>query len=280
MAKDAVIGFITGYKFDKLKPWIKSLEESGFEGDKILVCYDIESNVIDEIGRHGISVIKMPIPQPFNIVVHRFYHLWQILSKSKQKYRYVITTDVADVIFQTNPSKWLDDFSNITGECNIIGSSEGLRYRDEPWGKENMRLSFGPMIQEGMLERGIFNAGVIAGNHDYIRDLALNVFLSCQGSPLYVPGGGGPDQAAYNVIINMEPWWECLTIADHYDGWACQCGTTVDPNKIDSFRPHLLEGEPVWDGEYALTPYGKKYAIVHQYNRVPEWKEVIEKRYE
>ena len=54
MAKDAVIGFITGYNFDKLKPWIKSLNESGFEGDKVLVCYDISNNVMDEIGRHGI----------------------------------------------------------------------------------------------------------------------------------------------------------------------------------------------------------------------------------
>jgi hypothetical protein len=136
------------------------------------------------------------------------------------------------------------------------------------------------MVQEDMLDRGIFNAGVIAGKHDYIKDLALSITRMCIGSPLYVPGGGGPDQAAYNVILSMEPWWDNLLVTGHYEGWACQCGTTVDPNKIDSFRPHLLDGEPVWDGEYALTPYGKKYAIVHQYNRVPAWKYVIEKRYD
>lgn len=282
MAKDLVIGFITGYRFDKLKPWIKSLNECGFSGDKILVCYGINDETIQEIHKHGIDTIEHPAydPKSFNIVVHRFYHLWEFLREAKEKYRYIITTDVADVIFQENPSGWLTEWSELVGEHGIVGSSEGLCYRDEPWGRDNMQLSFGPKLLEDMWDRGILNAGVIAGQHDYMRDLALCITRMCQGSPLYVPGGGGPDQAAYNVIMAMEPWWENLFIAGHYEAWACQCGTTVDPNKIDKFRPYLLEGEPVWDGQHALTPYGKKYAIVHQYNRVPEWKEVIEKRYE
>ena len=123
MEKDLVIGFITGYKFDKLKPWIKSLNECGFEGDKILVCYGIDKNVIEEIQQHGITTLEIPTPNPFNIVVHRFYHLWDILKNSKTHYRYIITTDVADVIFQTNPSDWLTDYVELLGECNIIGPS-------------------------------------------------------------------------------------------------------------------------------------------------------------
>lgn len=280
MEKDAVIGFITGYNFDKLKPWVYSLIDSGFAGDKYMVCYDIAENVHKQLQTLGFTTVNIKKEEPFNIVVHRFYHLWWLLTNIKDKYRYVITTDVADVIFQTNPSEWLRDYVDLVGDLNLVGSSEGLKYSDEPWGRDNMRLSFGENLYNRMQYRRIFNAGVIAGKHEYVRDLALNVFLSCQGSPLHVPGGGGPDQAAYNLILSMEPWWENLLVADHYDGWACQCGTTVDPNKIDSFRPNLLEGEPVWDGEYALTPYGKKYAIVHQYNRVPAWKEVIEKRYD
>lgn len=282
MEKDLIIGFITGYTFDKLKPWIKSLNECGFEGDKILVCYGIGKETIEEIHRHGITTIQYPgyTPESFNIVVHRFYHLWEFLRQCKTKYRYVITTDVADIIFQDNPSQWLTESMKLVGEYGIIGSSEAICFRDETWGRENMELSFGPLILEDLKDRGILNAGVIAGKHDYVKDLSFSIIRMCQGCPLYVPGGGGPDQAAYNIIMSMEPWWENLLVASHYEAWACQCGTTVDPEKIESFRPHLLEGEPVWDGEYALTPYGKKYAIVHQYNRVPAWKEVIEKRYE
>jgi len=278
MAKDAVIGFITGYNFDKLKPWVYSLIDSGFEGDKYMVCYDIAEDVHKQLQTLGFTTVNIKKEEPFNIVVHRFYHLWWLLSNIKDKYRYVITTDVADVIFQTNPSDWLEG-RNLMG-YGIIASGEGLKFKDEPWGINNMGLSFGPNIAQQMQELPINNAGVIAGKHKYIQDLALTVFLSCQGSPLHVPGGGGPDQAAYNLTLSMQPWSEKTFFSTHHDGWACQCGTTVDPNKIDSFRPNLLEGEPVWDGEYALTPYDKKYAIVHQYNRVPAWKEVIEKRYD
>jgi len=54
----------------------------------------------------------------------------------------------------------------------------------------------------------------------------------------------------------------------------------VDPTKIDKFRPNLLSPEPKFDGEYVYTSTGEKYTLVHQYNRIPEWKEKIEKKYE
>jgi hypothetical protein len=40
-----------------------------------------------------------------------------------------------------------------------------------------------------------------------------------------------------------------------------------------------LSPEPTFDGEYAYTSNGEKYVMVHQYNRVPEWKEKIERKY-
>lgn len=64
------------------------------------------------------------------------------------------------------------------------------------------------------------------------------------------------------------------------DGWACQLGTTADPSKIAAFRPHLLEPEPRFDGERVITAAGEQYYIVHQYDRVPAWRSVIEGKYE
>lgn len=276
--KDAIIGFITGYNFDKLKPWVYSLIDSGFEGDKYMVVYDIADDVIEKLDSLGFKVIKFQKTEPFNIVVNRFYHLWYILSHLKEEYRWVISTDVADVIFQSNPAEWLE--SNMGWGHRICVGCEGLNYRDEPWGLQNMKLSFGDDILSTMIDRPIYNAGSFAGEHGAIRDLALNVFLSCQGSPLHVPGGGGPDQAALNVILSMEPWSDFTNFTDHTHSWSAQCGTTVDPNKIEEFRPKIVDCEPTWDGEFAYNPEGEKYCLVHQYNRVPEWKNVIEKRYD
>ena len=41
----------------------------------------------------------------------RFFHIWHLLSqfeKEGRKYDRLITTDVRDVMFQGNPSEWLD----------------------------------------------------------------------------------------------------------------------------------------------------------------------------
>jgi hypothetical protein len=88
-----------------------------------------------------------------------------------------------------------------------------------------------------------------------------------------------PDQAGVNVMLSIEPYKSITKFNDHDTNWACECGTTVDPSKINSFRPFLLSPEPIFDGEYAYTSKGEKYVMVHQYNRVPEWKEKIERKY-
>ena len=45
--KDIVIGFITGYSFDKIEPWVNSLDRSGFEVTKAMICYNISYDVAD-----------------------------------------------------------------------------------------------------------------------------------------------------------------------------------------------------------------------------------------
>ena len=56
-------------------------------------------------------------------------------------------------------------------------------------------------------------------------------------------------------------------------------GTTVDPSKIEQFKPFLLEPSPVLKGDVVTTSTGIEYYIVHQYDRVPEWRKIIEEKY-
>ena len=60
------------------------------------------------------------------------------------------------------------------------------------------------------------------------------------------------------------------------DGWACQLGTTADPSKIEQFKPFLLEATPKMISGNVTTSRGKDFTIVHQYDRVPHWRSVIE----
>lgn len=283
---DIIIGTYTNYNWDQIKCWATSIEKSGFKGDKAMIVFNSDFETVQKLLDRDFLIYafnrddskqRFFYPGDFSVVVHRFYTLWQYLTNLAEikKYRHVITTDVKDVIFQSNPSEWL---SKNLGNKKILVSSESLTYQNEAWGNNNMRESF-PMMHPWMQDKNIWNCGVLAGEINTMKDLFLNIFLTCTGAPPQVPGGGGPDQAALNILMNLEPYKKITKFATSEDGWACQAGTTVDPLKIEAHRPHLLEPSPQWDGEFVTTSKGKRHVVVHQWDRVPEWVPVITGRY-
>ena len=176
------------------------------------------------------------------------------------------------MVFQQNPSKWLEE--NLTGpDKQVVASCESIRYKDEPWGDDNLRGSY-PALHGMLQDQPIWNCGVQAGRMEAIRDLWLQIWLTCHAGARH-----NPDQAAYNILLNLTPWKSITRFAMSEDAWACQAGTTVDPTKINGFRPNLLEPEPVWRGGMARTSMDITHAILHQWDRIPSWKLEIEKRY-
>jgi len=129
--KDLVIGAIGDYQFEQIQNWVYSLNKCGFEGDKILVSYNSNDALIKELRENGIEVYEIETDargQKVNqfltnsghvnasnahLLVHnvRFFHMWQLLNQFKadgRLFNRIIHTDVRDVIFQNNPSDWLD----------------------------------------------------------------------------------------------------------------------------------------------------------------------------
>jgi hypothetical protein len=55
----------------------------------------------------------------------------------------------------------------------------------------------------------------------------------------------------------------------------------MDPSKIEKFRPNLLFSEPIWENGLVKIPplAGRIFPIVHQYDRVPEIKKFVEKKF-
>ena len=205
------------------------------------------------------------------VVVRRFLDLWGFFTRMDlSQYRYVIHTDVKDVVFQTNPSDWLT--ANM-GKAKILASCESLQYQHEPWGADNLKNSF-PMVYDVLKDKPIWNCGVQAGDPVVMRDLWLTIYNMSTGNTVY-----NPDQAAYNVLLNMEPYKSITKYSMSEDGWACQAGTTIDPAKIQGFLPHLLEAQPTWVNGWACTSKGVKHAVLHQYDRIPTWRQVVETRY-
>jgi len=246
-----------------------------------VMVYDTDSDTIGRLQALDFTVypfdpaeIASGYAYPFSPednYAHRFQAYFEYLSKlpSIDEYRYVIATDVRDVVFQSDPSLWLA--ANL-GDKSICASCESLRYRHEPWGNASMQNSY-PRLYDRMASRPIWNCGVQAGDIRVMRDFWLQ--LSMAGAA----GLQAADQAAYNILLSLRPWSQITLFAMSEDGWACQAGTTAWPVRIDQFRPHLLEAEPTWDGVFSCTSMGKQHVILHQYDRVPEWREGVQRRY-
>ena len=277
--KDLIVGCATNYDWSKLKYWVNSINRSGFEGDKVLILMNCDKDTVQKVTDAGFSIIafnedgqgNLTYQSQLMVHVERFIHIYKLLKDNL--YRYVITTDVKDVIFQKNPSEWLEQ--NLSKEERLVFSSESMKYKDEPWGRENLTQCYGQGIYEDFKNNTIFNVGVLAGRGYAMRDLTLQLFLNCINRPIPIV-----DQAVFNVMISRHPYLDSSMYTVSEDGWACQLGTTADPSKIDSFRPFLLEPSPKMEGDKVLTSTGKEYIIVHQYDRVPEWKKVIEAKYD
>jgi hypothetical protein len=286
--KDIVIGSITNYKWHQISNWVNSLDKSGFSGLKVMLCYNIDFEVAEELTKRDYTIFAFGRDdennklvynkENFNICLDRFLHIWYFLSRlqNKDQYRYIIATDVGDLIFQTNPSEWIEN--NIDDKELLVGS-ECIRYKDEEWNKQNMFLSFGPLVYESMQDKLVHNAGAIAGKFDTFIDMCLNIFLSSGGSPVNVPGGGGPDQAALNVLMNLKPYKDITKFAKSEDGWAAQLEVMANPLKEEKYKDVITEPKlHIVNGE-VFTHTGKKYCIVHQYDVVQDLKEHIEYEY-
>jgi hypothetical protein len=277
--KDLIVGCATNYDWSKLKYWVNSINQSGFDGDKVLILMNCDKDTAQKITDAGFSIIAFNqdaegnLKYESNLMVHveRFIHIYRLLKDNL--YRYVITTDVKDVIFQKNPSTWLEN--NLLDKEQLVFASESIKYKDEPWGRENLTQCYGQGIYEDFKNNTIFNVGVLAGRGYAMRDLVLQLFLNCINRPIPIV-----DQAVFNVMISRHPYLDSSMYTASETGWACQLGTTADPSKIGIFKNFLLEPSPKLEGDKVVTSNGIEYTIVHQYDRCPEWKKVIEAKYD
>ena len=280
--KDLVIGCTTNYDWDKLKYWVNSLNKSGFEGDKVMIAFNIDYETIEKLSQAGFQVIlpgkdnkqaqRYEYQSSLPVHVERFIHIYNYLN-DHDDYRFVITTDVKDVIFQQDPTKFLG--MELPGS-KLMFASESMKYKDEPWGNQNLMETFGPYFHERFKDNVIFNVGVLAGRGNVMKDLCSMIFVMSVNRPIPIV-----DQSTFNFMISQEPYKSIARYMRSEDGWACQLGTTADPSKIEQFRPFLLEPSPIFEKESGKvkTSTGKVFTIVHQYDRVPEWRKVIEEKY-
>lgn len=302
--KNLIIGAITKYNINQLKPWVLSINEvtDKTTTHKVMIVGDITSETRKWLIDNDFKLIEIyksdshkPLTSQWiirtdiklsnkkytRIPIHvaRFLYIYECLRNEWEKYDYVVTTDVKDVYFQTDPFKWLN--INLGEPWKLVAATESLKYKDEPWNSKNLEKAYNPYVYDLFKNNEIYNVGIIGGRAEYVKDLAFNIFMNAVNRPIAVV-----DQAVFNVLINTLPFKDIVKFLKQCDGWACQAGASVDPSVFQTFKPLLLEAEPIWKDAMVLTGQdgaktlkGTPFCMVHQYDRVPEWNNYVQSKF-
>lgn len=285
--KNLLIGAADLYTWKQIAPWIISFREHNKIDDIVLICYRVDTSIIDNAPKYNVKLLQASYDDwgrqiEFNVknrntVVHqlRFFHKWQFLVDNSYTYQYVISTDTRDVIFQSDPFVYLSHLQEVRekngDDLMLVASSEGIRYQDEVWGLDNLLNGYGPYITEKSKHWNVYNVGVIAGKSEYCKSLFLTLYS--MGIGRYIPN----DQSSYAILVNdtMAPMF---TLQGHSHPWACQCATTLDPEKTH-YASKLTEIQPIIIDDKFYTNDGNLFTLSHQWDRTI-LKEIIEKKYE
>jgi hypothetical protein len=270
MGKNLIIGGFTNYGINELKPWVLSAKAVAGDNDVVLVYGNASQQTLDWLKEQGVKTA--PMIQVPNVPIHvlRFLSLYEFLHQNEY-YDFVVATDVKDVYFQADPFELLQRVITPGTYSRLVIASEGLRYKDEAWGNENLYQTYGPYVYDKFKNNTIYNVGTFGGKSEYVKDMFFNIFTNAINRPIPIV-----DQAVFNVLINTQPFKDVCVPTDN---WACEAGTVADPSKIDKFRPNLLCYEPVFENGVVMTHDRYVFPIVHQYDRVPSWKKFVQEKY-
>ena len=121
-----ILGCITKYKPDDIRPFVESIEQTGYKGKKIMMVYEVPQETIDYLKSKGWDLYQNELQQ--HIILQRFRDIYKLLEQFPNED--VVWCDVKDVIFQKDPTDWIE----LNMDEPLLAFSECITMKDDPWG--------------------------------------------------------------------------------------------------------------------------------------------------
>lgn len=267
-----IVGYIQNYSIEHCNNWAKSIRVSGYEGNVVVIAIDVDAATVTWLKEFGFTVYEFAAIPDCAPVVLRFICLAKLIRERFITTDWVMMCDVRDVIFQKS-AYTLDKyvFGMESEWTQFIGSLENVTYENEPWGRDNLLMSF-PFMRQTMKDWPIINAGTFSARLYTMAGICETVFNMSYGNRVV-----NPDQAALNVLLHSGLIKYIGYGPVDYE-YAIQCGTTLDPSKpLKQLNP--IDWNPIRADGVVVNRGGTPYHIVHQYDRNPTLKALINAKY-
>lgn len=270
--KKALLGLSNNIKnnFSKIKVWSQSFKKYS-DGEVILLCANSTEEERKLCESIGIIPISVDINDTWRINHKRLERTFQFLETSNIEL--FLITDVFDVVFQNDP------FIKMDLNYDVFVGAEGVLVSEEPWNSDWINKLF-PNEYQSCRSQEVICSGVIGGKKDSLISLYKHIFDLCEKSTNLT---NIQDQAALIVAIKNKTI-KNLKVFNLTESWAVHCAVAGPTQFFESFGfkntidkrygiPKLIDGK-------ICTKNGEPYDIVHQFNRIPEWNQILTKNYE
>jgi hypothetical protein len=277
--EDLIIAAVHDYNWAQLKPFAVSLAQTGFKGEKVLLIENIPGDARENLAALGFKLIDTVFekggPRHF-YYKKRFVPVCDYLRPRLNNFRYVIWVDARDLIFQTDPSAWLDNHA--TAPCIVAANMGGWPIKAGPGEDREARL-LGPDIHSWLREYASCCSGTIAG--DPMNMVYLMSAIATHPDPNLW------DETYFNYLIRTSPLREVTTIPKPEDAWTATVSWIVaeeweEPANKAYRLAQCTDKLPVFDAASGLVrapETGVPFAIVHQYDRSGLWRDVVANKY-
>lgn len=237
-----IVSAIASYSLQQVEVLVTSLNNVGYSGDKMIVTYDIDKEVVDYLVENNWRVF--PINLEMLVHIQRYRDIALLLGAFKEDER-VIFIDGKDVFFYKNPQDWGLNYELYVG---IDGNGT---LNDHQWGKENFIKSFPEHLNE-VEDKPHLNCGVIIGSNKAVRSLLTDVFntaLTSKQREGLTPFDFSPDdQMALNLLAYTK-YKDIISIQ----------------KPEDRYIINLVQTK--WNGE--------EYFLYHQYDRIKNFRTTL-----
>lgn len=255
----------------KIKTWSESFRKYS-DGEVVLIIANANDEDIKTCEELNIAYYEVTVEDTWYINHKRLEHTRDFIKQSDGDL--FLITDVFDVVFQADPFVKLD-----LENYDVFISREGILVSEEPWNADVLSKVF-PNERAICSNTEIVCSGIMAGKKEQMISLYDSLFTMCENG---TDDHNIKDQAALIVMVTKGEI-DRLKIFNLDEAWAMHCAASGPTEFFNSWglKKHIEEryGIPVMVDGVVYTKTGIIYDMVHQFNRIPEWNDILVKKYE
>ena len=213
--KELILGAAIGYSFKDVELFVRSLKQTGYQGDACLFVSNMNKADRDTLNHLGVQTVPCRLEFPYiidiaasdikhfdsdfsnlKVLTFRMIIFYLYLMQCKKRYSHVLITDVFDVVFQKDPFDFKRDNASIYFFCEDKRQTLRSCRINSAW----ILKLFGEEVLSEIGDNPIVCAGITIGTHsaiiDYLRNMVKyferlkSISLPCE------------DQAIHNYLIH------------------------------------------------------------------------------